>query len=391
MSGEFLELAKEYVARGWCILPMTVDRQGNKKPALKTYKRYHSERPTAETLASWFSSTKVDGMNLCGLGVMCGSVSGGLYCRDFDILESYLAWAAEHVALAKTLPTVKTARAFHVYGRQAALVKTLDFEDGELRGEKAFVVLPPSDHPSGVRYAWVNPLPMGEISLISPEAAGLNVCMLQRGQRDRRETEKTENTQKQNGHVSLCLSVSLSYDERVNAAIMETLPTRAGTRDDNVFTLARALKAIPELADLPAGDLRDIVKRWHSLALSVIGTKPFDVTWAAFCHAWPRVEFPLGTSPLESIMETLVTKVPPPEAGAYETQGVKMLVALCAELQRRAGDKPFYLDCRSAGRCIGTDHNIANNWLNMLTADRLLTKIEQGRPGHASRWRWNGI
>jgi hypothetical protein len=357
---DWFQHALRYEGRGWCVLPMGAD----KAPALKSYKRYHSERPTEGTLTSWFT------------------VSGGLYCRDFDETASYEAWKASHPALAAKLPTVRTSRGFHVYARSAKPVKTRKLGDGELRGEKAFVVLPPSKHPSGALYEWVVPLTEGEVPMESPEDSGLNVSV------GGKVTEKTETTEKQNGHQSLRLSVSLS--QRIEAAIGLSLPTKSGIRDDNVFLFARALKAIAELKDRAAADLREHVRDWHKRALPVIGTKPFDATWAAFCHAWPRVEYPLGTSPLETIMEELTCKAPPPESGNYETPGIKMLVALCAELQRREGAKPFHLDCRSAARSIGTDHNTANKWLNMLAADNLLALVELGRPGRASRWRWLG-
>lgn len=89
-------------------------------------------------------------------------------------------------------------------------------------------------------------------------------------------------------------------------------------------------------------------------------------------------------------MESLLTKPPPVESGLYETPGIKKLVALCTELQRLQGNEPFRLDCRSAAKCIGTDHNTANNWLNMLSADGLLVLVEEFKVGRARRWRWIG-
>ncbi len=337
-----------------------------------------------DTIARWFSSSKVDGMTLHGLGVMCGKVSGGLYCRDFDDAAAFEAWKMAHSALTGTLPTVRTRRGFHVYATADEQVKTKKFTNGELRGEKAFVVLPPSKHPSGAVYEWIVPLPSGELPIISPSEAGF----IPAGHVTERQ-RSTEKTEKQNGHLSLRVSVSLSH--KIEEAIALTLPTKTGVRNNRVFTFARALKAITELKDLDAAVHRDIVKQWHDRAKPVIGTQGFDETWADFCHAWPRVAYPLGTSPLESIMEILTGKCPPPETARYETPGIKKLVALCAELQRRAGNNVFFLDCRTAGQCVGVDHNTANRWLNMLTTDKLLLKMEQGKPGHATRWRWCGV
>lgn len=380
-NAAFYNAAVEYAARGWCILPMTA----KKSVALGAYKQFQTRRPTAAELAEWFGRA-----GIAGLGVMCGMVSGGLYCRDFDNAGAYEAWKAAYPALAAVLPTVRTARGYHVYARWGEPVKTAAFDDGELRGEKAFVALPPSRHPSGTVYEWIIP-PGGGIPLLSPSEAGLNRCYVteRTETQSNRETEPTEETEKQNGHLSLRLSVSLSHDEAIEAAIVQTLPTRKGMRNDNVFTLARALKAVPTLANADTLELKTIVKDWHGRALPIIGTKAFDATWADFCHAWPRVEYPLGQSPLETIMERLECKAPPPEAAMFETPGIKRLVALCAELQRQAGNMPFYLDCRSAGKCIGEDHNTASRWLGLLVAERLLVRVEQGKPGRATRWRWS--
>ena len=54
-----------------------------------------------------------------GIGVVFGAVSGGLASRDFDTLDSYQSWAAEHRELAETLPTVETRRGRHVYALAA--------------------------------------------------------------------------------------------------------------------------------------------------------------------------------------------------------------------------------------------------------------------------------
>ena len=53
------------------------------------------------------------------------------------------------------MPTVKTARGYHVYGRleEEAFVT---FADGELRADSGhYVVLPPSVHETCAVYSWV--------------------------------------------------------------------------------------------------------------------------------------------------------------------------------------------------------------------------------------------
>ena len=41
----------------------------------------------------------------------------------------------------------------------------------------------------------------------------------------------------------------------------------------------------------------------------------------------------------------------------------QLLVGICRELQRRAGDAPFFLGCRTAAELLGVEHNTAARWL----------------------------
>ena len=112
---------------------------------------------------------------ITGVAVILGAVSGFLAVRDFDCVESYEAWAAAHAALASRLPTVRTARGFHVYFRiTEEAFQSFGGASGELRGDsKHIVVLPPSLHPDGPIYNWVVPLPDGELPVVDPQQAGL--------------------------------------------------------------------------------------------------------------------------------------------------------------------------------------------------------------------------
>jgi hypothetical protein len=65
-------------------------------------------------------------------------------------------------------------------------------------------------------------------------------------------------------------------------------------------------------------------------------------------------------------------------------------VALCAELQRRAGREPFFLDCRTAGRLLEVSHTEAAGWLYLLRADRFLRVVEKGQRGRASSYQYIG-
>ena len=142
-----LSAALAYHSLGWSIIPIAA---GKKIPALK-WKPFQTRRADEQQIRDWY-----DKRNDLGLAVVLGKVSGGLTCRDFDDEAAYHAWAAQNSDLAKTLPTARTGRGFHVYF-VSDFDHTEKLGDGELRGKGAIVMLPPSKHPSGVQYRWIIP------------------------------------------------------------------------------------------------------------------------------------------------------------------------------------------------------------------------------------------
>jgi hypothetical protein len=165
----------------------------------------------------------------------------------------------------------------------------------------------------------------------------------------------------------------------VEQAILATLPAGEGRRHRALFHLARQLKALAHLADADPVALKPVVKRWHTLALPVIRTKPFEESWLDFVDGWKRVQFPAGTGPLQALWSRALAEPLPPEALAYEEEGVRRLVALCFQLQRRAGAGTFFLACRTAQDVLGLDsHVTAWRWLRILELDGVLVRASTG-------------
>ena len=125
---DLLTHALEYARRGWSIVPVN-----GKKSALRPWKRYKAQRAPEAKLRELFARDK-----LSGLAVVCGPVSDGLVVRDFDTVGAYERWAWAHPELAEVLPTVRTARGFHVYFTDVfdctVSVDSPDGHEGELRG-----------------------------------------------------------------------------------------------------------------------------------------------------------------------------------------------------------------------------------------------------------------
>ena len=236
------------------------------------WKQYQSTRLDERRLGEWFGNGKNYGM-----AVILGDISGGLVCRDFDTMEGYERWAAENPDLAKKLPTVATARGWHVYF-QLTYRGIKKLADGELRGA-GYCLLPPSRHPDGPLYRWLIPLPDGPLPVVEDvRAAGFLDAALTERTEDNRENGSNDSALSVSSPLSLSSLSSPSslfsapsllhedshtMENDIEKAIIDSLPSCIGNRNRQVFDLARALKAIPGLADAPMDALKPYVLSWH--------------------------------------------------------------------------------------------------------------------------------
>jgi hypothetical protein len=144
--------------------------------------------------------------------------------------------------------------------------------------------------------------------------------------------------------------------------------------------------------------MKPFVRRWHEIGLEkgVIATVPFEETWIDFRQGWPKVRYPKGDEPMIVILQRAKDLPPPAVARNYEGAEMRLLVALCRELQRASGEKPFYLACRTAARLLGLDvengYVKAWRWLDQLVDDQVIQNVEPGERGkrRATRYRYLG-
>src|SRR6185295_16956899 len=242
--------AVEYAARGWSVIPV----KGDKRPAVGAWRSAQTIAAKAGEVPDWFERVK----SAAGVGIVLGAVSGGLWVRDFDDAGAYTRWAAEHPEMAMSLPTVRTRRGWHVYGRWKG-IRTATMTDGELRGEGAYIVAPPTRADTGTVYAWVVPLPTGDVPEVDPAAAGLaqgrkgKGCATERTERTERtetpeRTERTEDTEDTEDTEAIGERWPAETERLILDVVTRTLPPGIGRRNLHLFKLARALKAIPALA-----------------------------------------------------------------------------------------------------------------------------------------------
>lgn len=373
----------------WSIIPIRNDELGHKRAACK-WEQYQTRRPSADEIKHLFCRR-----DLTGLAVILGAVSGGMYGRDFDVLESYHRWAAQYPGLARMLPTVATARGRHVYAYHAGEVTTIGFEDGELRGAKHYIVLPPSLHPTGKRYAWVvlprRPCP--EVT-IAPDAAGLSRSWLSddtpREQRDRESENprvgESESRRARGGGGGTSLTLV--------DVIQESLPKNFHQNHDRLFNLARGVRAL-EKTEGRVWNLRELEERvfapWYEQNRHLNPEQTRAQYLSEFLMGYDLVRHPLGEGMLEATWAQSATCELPAVARKFASPHLRRVVAWCLLLQRAAGNEPFFLSVRSVQGKLGLGKpQRASAILRRLVDAGILTEVEKGGPStnRATRFRY---
>jgi hypothetical protein len=281
-------------------------------------------------------------------------------------VDAYHAWAACHPVDAGRLPTVRTARGYHVYGRlDAENYRTLG--DGELRADsRHYVLAPPSIHPDGRDYAWTVPLPDTVLPAL-PHTL-------------------THTTTQADSCIPSTPSPTNTLIAWWTSAVAATLPTGPGQRNRSIFDLARRLKGIRP--DSTAAELRPVLREWHRLALPNIRTKEFSETWADFCIAWPRVVRPAGQSFRAAAEAADTTDLPAALSHLGYDGHLARLAALCWQLAQQWGNRPFPLGYEIAGGYLGVSTRHAGRLLKALQFDGVLALTSKGtkQTGRASEW-----
>jgi archaellum biogenesis ATPase FlaH len=157
-----IEYAKAYVSRGFSVIPL---KPADKKPAIE-WLQYQHRRATEEELEQWFGNGSQN-----NIGIVTGKISG-IAVVDLDGEEAIQLANENDFPLT---PSVKTGKGYHFYYRYKDGVRNFQKRDDlpgiDLRGDGGYVVAPPSIHPSGQKYQWVEGEGLDDIPLADlPEA-----------------------------------------------------------------------------------------------------------------------------------------------------------------------------------------------------------------------------
>jgi hypothetical protein len=363
IAARLLDDSRDYADRGIAAIPMI-----GKKAAIKW--KGLAKPLTVGERERIFSWRRVD-----GIGVISGAE---LATRDFDKTGSFEQWAERNPALAKLLPRVRTRRGHHLWFR-SDLPKIVKLDDGEYRGA-GLTIAPHSIGKAGHVYEWENPLPVGPLPFVeSTVFVPRNV------------TENAEAICSVSSALSV-LSVTSSTPPTPphtdpDSIINSTLPTQPGERNACILHLARGLKFNAGLANADAETLQKLLRRWHTLALPIVGTKDFDTTRAEFLHAFDRARHPLGIDFVDQAALHVDPGDLPGVASRYDSIPARQLIGLCYQLSRANAGR-FFLSCHVAAPRLKLEPMDVWRLFRMLERDRVIEALVRGNERKATRYRW---
>ncbi len=154
--------ARAYLDRGWSVIPI---RPREKRPLI-AWQQYQRRAPSVADVDAWFQRWPA-----ANVGIVTGAVSG-LVVVDIDPAhggrESLDALQREHGPLRETVEAISGGGGRHLYFAHPGGVvhNRVDLAPGiDLRGDGGVIVAPPSVHPSGRSYQWLERHGPGEIEL----------------------------------------------------------------------------------------------------------------------------------------------------------------------------------------------------------------------------------
>ena len=169
-NNKVYEAAKEYRRKGLAPIPLKYES----KVPLIDWKPLQYRLPTEDELDEWFNNGQPS-----NIGIVCGSISENLVVLDFDNLGQQWEDLLDRVEqrygkrIYDLTPVVGTDKGFHVYLQTKAPASSHKLDGIDIKGEGGYVVAPPSVHPSGVVYQFVNPEVIEILEIDSLEDVGI--------------------------------------------------------------------------------------------------------------------------------------------------------------------------------------------------------------------------
>lgn len=336
------------------------------------------------------------------IGVALGRVSGGLVALDIDDDGMVNPFLAVNPCLKATLQTHGArGRVFWLrirgnYPGKIIKLKTHSGNDcGEWRAGKNSQSIIHGIHPSGKRYQVVNlakPLVVDFASIVWPTQIStlpkIEPPLPVIGTEEAEDTEDTEDTDESEEVGAWVFSV-----HSVEDALRFSTPPSIHQNYRCALILARAVKALEAQAGKPftPDQHRDIHNQWLYRASQFLRQgQTKDDYFMEYLNAYKLAKYPLGSVAVARALKAAKKNPLPPTALPWtDNPDVRLLAAVCRELQNIAGKEPFYLSGRTVQAIFKQDtHATGAKWLRSLCVMQILDEVEKGKGVRASRYRY---
>lgn len=146
---DFTSFLDFYLNLGLSIIPA---HYGEKRPSVE-WKKYQKKPPSSNQVRAWFKDDRKQ-----NVAVICGQPSGNLVVLDFDDKNIYPKLFDTAKLEGETLVVKTGSRKYHVYLRTDKPIPSFRIPQLklEVRSTGNIVIAPPSRHPSGKLYEFVN-------------------------------------------------------------------------------------------------------------------------------------------------------------------------------------------------------------------------------------------
>jgi hypothetical protein len=299
------------------------------------------------------------------IGVALGQVSNGLVTIDLDH-ESYVdAFLAVNPLLSNTLRTTAQRgcniwlRCAADYPRSCQLRNPTGDEIGEWRADGNQTIVA-GTHPDGVPYRCVVEKPVITLDyrevvwpdvILSPDAT--------ESKRVRRVIEKEVVSVGDGLQIQAFFGVDL---------IAQIAPTDYHQNNASLFNLARLVKSYENDIRCAATEIERlfVFDRWCFVARRFWRPElTRDDYYAEFLEACSYARIGLDENPIE-VAVSRAKAVPLPQVRGFTDERIRLLVAICREMQQITGVNPFYLPTRKLSDILDVHYTKVAGWLQHL-------------------------
>jgi hypothetical protein len=312
------------------------------------------------------------------IGVALGAVSNGLVTIDIDDDDLVEPFLEANPLLKDTLRTAAQrgcnvwVRCVGEYPRSCKLKDQSGNEVGEWRADGNQTIIAGTHH-SGCAYRFVAEKPVITIdynaiiwtdAILPPHAIDSKVAATEskrvRGvRRVEREREKEV----------VCVGGGCHQIQTFlggNDLIAQVAPTDYRQNNASLFKLARVVRSYEKAVGRPAtqSELEFVFDRWCLVA------RPYwrhsrDDYYAEFLEAYSYARIGLEENPIELALSR-AKSAPLPQLQGFTDERIRLLAAICREMQVLTGNNPFFLPTRKLGEILGAHWTLAARLLRAL-------------------------